>query len=42
MNPERDIELEVIQRRQDGAGHLRREGATSAKGGGTLEGAKRR
>ena len=38
MNPERDVELEAIQRRRGGAGCLRREGATPTEGGGTLEG----
>ena len=42
MNLECDVELEVIQRRQDGASRLCQEGAASAKGGGALEGAEHR
>ena len=38
MNPERNVELEVIMCQQVGAGHLRREGGATAEGGGTLEG----
>jgi hypothetical protein len=39
MNPEHNVEVRVIQRRREGASRLRRERATSAEGGGALEGA---
>ena len=38
MNPERNVELEVICREGVGAGCLRREGVSTAEGGGALEG----
>ena len=38
MNLERDVRLEVIHYEGVGAGGLRREGVSAAKGGGALEG----
>ena len=38
MNPERNVEMEVILRERVGAGRLRREGGAVAEGGGALEG----
>ena len=38
VNPERNVELEVILRERVGAGRLRREGGAVAEGGGALEG----
>ena len=38
MNPERNVELEVILRERVGVGCLRQEGGAIAEGGGALEG----
>ena len=38
MNPERNVEMEVILCERVGAGRLRQEGGATAEGGGTLEG----
>ena len=38
MNPERNVELEVILREPVGASRLHREGGAATEGGGALEG----
>ena len=40
MNPERNVGLEVIRCEGVGARGLRREGASTAEGGGALEGSR--
>ena len=40
MNPEQNVRLEVIRCEGVGAGGLRREGVSTAEGGGALEGSR--